>query len=157
VVFCGSKNNDIWDKGADHEAPIDHHVCEHDEPAVSGTTLKLSRRFTTCHRTRRVFPSNTNSNEKAVCGQSCKHALKTAMVPVRTSCKGGEDNQDHGGEEKGIFARPFVTEVTKQKLSKDSSGKGDGRDVLLGAGLCIIGFIKEAENGGNRPNDLNRR
>lgn len=77
------------------------------------------------------------------------------MSAVCRSTECSEYNENNGRGQKGICARPFVTEIAKEKLPHDCTDESDRSNILLGTGARIRRAIDDAEQSGNGPNDLN--
>ena len=56
------------------------------------------------------------------------------MIPVCAGAQGREDDQDDGGKEEGVLARPFVGRVAEDELAEYGPDEGYGSDVLLSSG-----------------------
>src|SRR6202044_2018177 len=121
-----------------NESSIDSEVCGEYEPSIAVTFLQLARSLSARYAACRIFPSNTDTEQEAISRQGSKEALDTSMGTVRTCSESSEDDENDGGGQKGVPARPVIAEVAKCELTHDSSGECDGRDVALCAGRGVL-------------------
>ena len=136
MLVGANDDQQIRDKGANYETPINHHVGEQNEPAVSCAGLQLTSCFGARNRSSWVFSTNSDADQETVCGKSREHATERS-ASIRASTKGCEYDQDDGGEEERIRPRPFITGVPEDKLAEDGACEGNGINVLLRPGIGV--------------------
>lgn len=73
---------------------------------------------------------------------------------VRARGQRSEDDEDDGGHEQRVGARPAVGQEAKEQLADDGADKGNVRDILAGVGRGVDGAVFELEDGVDRPNDV---
>ncbi len=86
---CGSQvslrcnqDNDHRNQCANCEAHVDHKICGEDEPSVAVPGLEFCGSFRGGDTAGGIFSSNSNTDQKTVCGEGCKHASKSTMCTV---------------------------------------------------------------------------
>jgi hypothetical protein len=146
MLFGANNDQQVRDEGTDHETPVNHHIGKKDEPAVSCATFQLASCFGACNRSSRVFPTNSDADQKTVSCQSCEHAIESP-TSIRASTEGCEDDQDDSREEERIRPRPFITSVPEYKLAEDCACEGNRRDVLLRRGSGVFFAVQSCQDG----------
>lgn len=166
-------------KCADNEAPINHGVGEENEPAVAGALLELAACLGAANTASRIFAyimssvismyyymlfwydqsnskthtSNTNTHKEAPGSQHVEHAHSIAVI-VRARGQRRKDDEDDGGHEQRVGARPAVGQEAKEELADDGADKGNVRDILGGGGIGVDLLVFELEDRVDGPNDV---
>lgn len=153
MVVGADDDENVRDESANHEAPVNRHVGEEDEPAIASTTTQFSRSLRARNRSSRVFSSDSNPDQEAVRGQGSEHAGQRPPT-VRTGTQGGEDDEDDGGNEQRVLSRPLITGISEDQLAQHGSGKGDGGDVLQRRGSRVGLSVQLRQDRGYGSNDL---
>lgn len=96
---------------------------------MTGSGLHLRGGLGGTHATGRVLAADTDTDEESPRGEHVEHADRLALeIGAGSQC--GEDDEDDGGAEQRVGARPAVRQVAKGELADDGTGESDGRDVL---------------------------
>jgi len=141
VVLGKYEDKDHWHKSCNNESSINGEVCGEYEPSVAVTFLQLARSLGTRYTACRIFTSDTDTKQEAESRQGSKETLDTSMGTIRACSESSEDDEDDGGDQKGVPARPVIAKVAKCELTHDSSGECDGRDVALRVGRGILFLV----------------
>lgn len=118
---------------------------------VAEVSISRHNRFDELGKRKRT--SNANANKESPGSQHVEHANRLA-VPVGASGQSSEDNEDDGGHEQRVGARPEIGQEAKKQLSNDGADKGNVGDILAGVGRGVDGAVLKLENGVDRPNDV---
>lgn len=157
MVGGADDDEQVRDEGTDHEAPINHDVGEHDEPAVASSALQLAAGLGASNRPRWIFTTDTNADEETICRECCAHALEAATGSIGAGTESSEDDQGDGGDEKGVGAGPFVAGVSEDQLAEHGADEGERGNVLAGWGIGEGGAIDVAQDGVDGADNLIKR
>ena len=157
MVLGEDEDKDHWHKSCNNESSINGEVCGEYEPSIAVTFLQLPRSLGARHTACGIFASDTDAKQEAVSRQGSKEALDTSMGTVRARSESGEDDEDDGGGQKGVPARPVIAEVAKCELTHDSSGECNGRDIALRVGRGVLLLVDSLEHRIDGTNHLQRR
>ena len=99
MIFGADDHEKIWDECANDETPVNHDICEQNEPSVSRSSLQVTSGLGAGNRPSRILSSNPNTHEETVGGQGSEHALYVAPRSICSSTESCEDKEDDGGDE----------------------------------------------------------
>lgn len=97
--------------------------------------------------------SNADTDKEPPGSQHVEHANGIAMV-VGASSQGCKDNEDSGGHQQRIVARPAIGQEAKQQLSNDSASKGNVGHVLAGVAGGVDGAVLKLKDCVDRADDV---
>lgn len=97
--------------------------------------------------------SNANTDKESPGSQHVEHANRLA-VPVRASGQGSKDDEDDGGHEQRVGARPAIGQEAKEELSNDGADKGNVGHILAGVGRRVDLAVLKLEDGVDGTDDV---
>lgn len=146
MILSKDQTQDHGHKSRNDKSKVNLEVGEHDEPTVAVAALELPSVLSTGDRPSRVLASNTDTDEKAVCGKSSKHTILAAVRTIGARTKSGKDEKNDGGDHQRPLAGVDITGVAKDEHADDSASEGNGGDILTGRGVLIGIRVKGAQD-----------
>ena len=123
------------------------------KPPMTGAFLELTTGLGTANGSSRILSAYANAHEESPCRQDVEHANRVALE-VRSGGQRGEDDEDDGGHDQGVLARPVITQEPEQELTHDRAGEGNVGDVGLGRGVVEGVAILRGQDSVDRADDL---